>query len=419
MKTLDLLTRFVKVDTRAYSGTDESLQRQSLHWQEDLIEQVLVLLPWMSFNDGKAGIRRLNDGSHLVTIPATPGCEGMTHAAFVVHVDTYPGLPGAAEPIVHQYAGGDIVLPLEGTVIAAADLAGLEGRTIVTASGDSLLGGDDKAGNAILIAAINRVVEEGIPHGPLSLLLCTNEEIGLFGATDLPQKVVDSWDICWTLDGLEAGTIDVGCFNGSEVVATYVGHDAHVGIAGDQVKPAHYAACELVAKSADAFRLPWQSSDDQPFLYATEILGGKCGGCSVKFRPRSFKRGYLDEYATDLRIMAQAIADKYGVELHMNDPKLLYVNTAEAIEAKARWDIKQVRKIMQRAGLAPICRQVRGGSDGGMLNLKYPQLPAPDLGIGVRNLHQKTEFVVVEEMEKMVDVVVGLIAAYATRPTQK
>ncbi|MFA6018039.1 MAG: hypothetical protein WCT28_03330 [Patescibacteria group bacterium] len=227
---------------------------------------------------------KLGDGSLVVELPATEGCKNAPHVVLGAHVD----ISGEVHPIVHgPYKGGDLTLPNKGMVIVtAADLIGLEGQTIVAASGD-------KAGIVeIMIAMLTILVNH---HGPLTIIFFKASFIEFLD----PNKVA-TWDVFYTLNGLEAGTIDISCSNGGEEQLEH--HPHHVNLAQAAIKS---------------------------------------------------------------------------------------------------------------AGLKSVTRWERESTGGAMLNPMLSNVPCIKLGTGDRKRHQKTEFVVVEEMEAMVTAIIDLIDEYA------
>jgi len=407
--------RYVVIDTRCIeTKPGETPQLPSSPGQTILINLLHEQLEELGI--AKDRMIFLGDGSLMVELPADNGCENAPHVVLGAHVDTYPKQSGDVVPIVYApYQGGNIVLPNEGTIIPAEDLVGLEDKTIVVPSGDSLLGGDDKAGVAEIMVALKRIVN--MPHGPLTIIFFTDEEGGDSSFVKFldPAKVA-AWDIFYTLDGLEAGTIDIGCFNGAEVIVTFKGNDAHPGVGGKKIKSALAAAVCFCQSLITFCPRPWDFESNDPdgaFVHVTEITG-TVGEATVTLIPRSFN---LDEltgvlYRTISKLAEEAATgfDLPGFEV---SPMVVgYQSTEEAVRRHPK-HIDVVAGALYNSGLKIIKRRVRGGTDGAMLNLKFPQVPCINLGTGDRNCHEKSEFVVVEEMEAMVDALVLLVALYA------
>ncbi|MDD5251711.1 MAG: M20/M25/M40 family metallo-hydrolase [Patescibacteria group bacterium] len=409
-----MFLQFVRIDTRAVEPAPDA-DPVSMKHPSSPGQTVLVDLLRSELEDtlgDTARLTTLGNGSLMVELAATNGCVGAPHVVFAVHVDTSPDQPGLAEPLIHQYVGGNIVLPKGGTIIPAEELKGLEGKTIITSSGDTLLGVDDKAGIAVLMSAIEWVVRGRVPHGPITLILCTDEEIGELGLDHLPPEKVATWDVFWTLDGGPAGEIDIGCFYGVKCSVTFTGNDAHPGECGTKIKSALYAACGFVDSLSRSVLQPWDSSGNDSFVYAARIRDGSASRCVVELLPRSFDRdelmGLLYQTITEL---AAEQATRLGVKAEVSEMDIRYVSTEEAI-ARHPEHVALAEAALQQHGLTVKKQRCRGGTDGAMMNVRYPDLSAPNLGIGERNCHQLTEFVVADEITAMVPVVVEMISAY-------
>lgn len=331
--------------------------------------------------------------------------------AFAAHLDTYPGVSGLAKPIVHVYEGGDINLPNDGVVIPASDLVGLEGKHIVTSDGTSLLGGDDKAGVAALVTTIQEVFTSGMAHGPLTFWFCVDEEIAKLDIKVVPEDIVKSWDVFLTVDGLRVGDIDVGCFVCRYNKVIFKGMDAHPGPQGDKVVPAHYVAALFVVELNQRGPAPWDMKES--FYYATSIEGN-ASQAVVTCVPRSFDRAESDEMVNVIKTLAKECAESWDCTFDVEDD-LACINTRAAIEPR-RALIEPVVLAHRKHGFSGDLHDVRGGTDGAMVNMVYPDLPAPNMGTGGTNLHSLREFLVVEELEAVPLILLDTIAGYAKMP---
>ncbi|MBI5731942.1 MAG: M20/M25/M40 family metallo-hydrolase [Candidatus Magasanikbacteria bacterium] len=357
-------------------------------------------------------IKRLSDKSLLAQFPAAPGCENAPAVCFAAHVDTHPDCVGKANPIIHDYQGGDLKLPCQGIVIPASDLQRFVGGRIITGDGTSLLGGDDKTGVAALITVIETLVSQpDFPHGRLDFWFAVDEEIGGMISDILPEEVVHNWSILWTADGGEVGLIDIATMCGGFLKVEFKGVNAHPGDEGYNLKPAHYAAAELVAKIGE-LPSPWNTSGLESFFYATNIEEGKADSCRVLFHPRSFERAEIQKMAAEIKNLAQAAARQYGVAVTIKDEGVIYTDTGPAIEAR-KYLLSPVISAHREAGFEPHFQTVRAGTDGSTLNLKYPRLPAPNLGVGAFRIHSQYEFVVARQLEALPRIILKMIEGYA------
>lgn len=360
---------------------------------------------------GSHQIIHLDDGSFLVCFSPTEGHENAPHVVFASHVDTYFGCPGGANPITHAYKGGDIALPKDGVVIPAADLKGLEGKRIITADGTTLLGGDDKAGVAALMTLIENIMESDIPHGPLTVWFCTDEEIGEVGVKFLPKGVAKTWDIFWTVDGERLNVVDVGCFFGAKVNVEFVGNDTHPGVSGRNLKPAHYAAGRFLDKLADG-PSPWTTGGDESFIYVPSLPAGSASKVSLTVYPRTFHKDEFPAMEEIIRCAAEEAADRFGVKATVSETEIMYVSTEVAIDSNRRL-LQSGLAALRGFGVELELHRVRAGTDGAMLNMTYPSIPAPNLGTGARNLHGLREFVVADELELVPGILRSMLGRYA------
>lgn len=415
MTVIERFLKYVRQETRSFQPKPgEKQEHPSSSGQRALLVDLQLELVKMGVpfsNEGDCFLD-LGDGSFLVVLPPTPGCEEAPHVVYAAHMDTYFGCPGGATPIVHHYTGGDIVLPKDGTVIPASDLIGLVGKRIITASGDTLLGGDDKAGVASLMALIETLMTEQTPHGPLTFWFCTDEEIGEVGVAFLPAGIVATWDFFWTVDGERLDTVDVGCFYGAKVNVEFRGNDCHPGVDGPKLKPAHYAAARFLDKLGDV-PTPWKTADEESFIYVPAFPAGTAGKTQVSVYPRTFRPEEFPALAATIKQVAVEAAEHYGVEAVVGDTEVMYVSTEVAIDANRRLLVPGL-DALKEVGVTPKLHRVRAGTDGAMLNMTYPQIPAPNLGTGARNLHGVREFVVADELELVPGILKSMVVSYST-----
>lgn len=352
------------------------------------------------------------DGSRLISFVGTKPGKKICYAA---HVDSHPDAPGGAKCIVHEYKGGDIVLPEKGTVISATDknLRQKVGRTIVTASGDTTLSADDKAGVAILVQIMLDLASGKIKDYPsVDFWLCVDEEVGQLDISVVPREIVESWDGLVTLDGENPQNVDTDCFCGWETIITFVGKSAHPGVDGDNLKPAHYALARLINQLEVNENQPWETSGFDSFIYVSEVVEMTVNKAVAKIHPRSFNRDDLPGMHEDVLEIARKAAKHYGVEYEVGGRGLLYVGTGTAIKQHPKI-LRPILDVVSKVVGQCEEQAVRGGTDGAMINIAYPNLPSPNLGVGMYNFHGVREFLVVEEMLATYEVMKRLVPAYA------
>lgn len=356
-------------------------------------------------------VTSLGDGSTLVFLPPTKGREHAPHIVFAAHVDTYFGCPGGAKPIIHEYNGGDIVLLNDGIIIPAKDLDGLEGKRIVTADGTTLLGADDKAGVAALMCLIEEILRCEVAHGPLTIWFCTDEEIGKVGVSFLPGDTAKHWDFFWTVDGKELNTVDVGCFYGAKIRVEFRGNDTHPGVSGQNLRPAHYAAARFIDKLGDV-AVPWKTDGDESFIYVPALPAGSAGKTDVTVFPRTFRQEEFPTMRATIVTLANEAAERYGVTVNISETEVMYVTTEVAINNNPQL-LQAGLNAFRKFGIEPKLHRVRAGTDGAMLNMTYPNVPAPNMGTGAHNLHGVREFLVADELEYYPELLVEMVLNYS------
>lgn len=392
--------RYVRMNTQGYSGADVSKRQESLARQQAffaVLQEDFSGVPseWISQYDTLL----------MVAIPAGPGYENAPHAVFATHVDTHYDCSGQVTPIIQEYHGGDLRLPNDNVTIAEADLSPFIGQTIITADGTSLLGGDDKAGVAACVEAILGLTKDLVGnHGPVTFLFCTNEEIGELDVSVLPPEVVESWDIFWTVDGEQVGVIDIGCFICQVITVKFKGESSHPGVAAKNLKPAHLAASQFV-NFFFSRRLPMFASGSESFYYFNSIQGN-AAAAEVVCMPRAYDADEAAEMLQTISGWANGVIEPFGVTVEIEN-RLVCVNTAKAIETQQSL-LDVGLKAHEEYGFGVELIKSRGGTDGGMINVKYPDLPAPNMGAGGFNFHSLREFVVADQLAQVPYIIVNM-----------
>ncbi|MFC1656573.1 M20/M25/M40 family metallo-hydrolase [Patescibacteria group bacterium] len=351
------------------------------------------------------------DGSFLLRLPATsPVLKQETpHLAFAAHLDTYYGASGDVKPQTFTYRGGSIVLA-ENAVIPEEDLTAFFGKEIITSDGTSILGADDKAGVAALMSLIDTISFSEEPHGALDFWFCVDEEIGKLDIKMVPAEIINSWDILWAADGEALGRIDIGCFICRKVLVQFSGKDAHPGEYGHKLRPAQYAALRFMNQITSQLPEAINTRGSQGFCYITHYEG-TASNASVTCMPRSFYQEESDQMTLLIENLAQANAGYYGTRVEISDD-ILCLNTREAVMAKEEL-LRPALDAYQHCGLEAQLGDCRGGTDGAMIIQAYPNLSAPNLGTGARNIHMLEEFLVVEELRALPNILLEMIRGYS------
>ena len=344
-------------------------------------------------------------------LPATPGCEGAPALGLLAHMDTAPAFTGKdVHPIVHEnYDGGDIVLPKEGRVIRAADfsfLAGLKGKTLVTADGSTLLGADDKAGVAEILLLCERVQAENLPHGRLCIAFTPDEEIG---------EGPDHFDVegfgakyAYTVDGGTAGSIEYENFNAASAVVEITGVSVHPGAAKGVMENALLIAQELNALlPPDA--IPGKTEGYQGFFHL-DRLEGTAAQARMEYIVRDHDKGEFNVKKALIERAAVQVQDAHPTAKVAVTVKDTYYNMKEKL-ADCMHLVDNAKKAAEMAGITPTVEPIRGGTDGARLS--YMGLPCPNLGTGGYNCHGPMELACAEEMDAVVDILAHLAALYS------
>ena len=399
-RLLDRFLRYVQIHTTAVedSGTYPSSPGQ-LELGRLLVDELRTM-----------GIEDASQDEHGIvtgTVPATIDGD-VPVFALCAHLDTSPETTGkdVKPQVIETYRGGDIVLPADSTqVIRVAEnpeLALLEGKTLVTTDGTTLLGADDKAGVAVIMESVQRMLEHPErPHGPVRICLTCDEEIG--AGTDHIDIDGLGAVVCYTIDGEGADTIDTETFSADLAVVTVRGKNIHPSIAKDRMINAVRAAAAFV-DALPRDRAPETTDDRQGFLHPYEISGG-VGEVTLRVLLREFDAADLDDAANVVRAAAKTAEAAFpGVQVNV-EIKEQYRNLAEGLEREPR-AVEYAEAALRTLGREPKRTIVRGGTDGSRLTEKG--LPTPNLSCGGHNPHSRLEWACLDEMESVVGWLVAL-----------
>jgi tripeptide aminopeptidase len=399
---LDRFCRYVRIDTTA----DETARTYpSSPGQLELGHLLVRELRDLGLTDAAVD----EHGIVLATVPATSSRAAVPVIAFVAHLDTSPETSGRnVQPIVHRsYDGRDIVLPGDASkVIRVADnpvLTNLKGKTLVTSSGITLLGADDKAGIAVIMEAVTTLMASPqLAHGPIRVCFTCDEEIGR-GVDHLDLAKLGAV-VAYTLDGSGQDEIDGETFSADLAVVNITGVNIHPAIAKGKMSNA--------VRIAGAFlqRLPWETLSPETtegrdgFLHPYRMDGG-VASAMLRILLRDFDTDKLKDKARILEDIARQLRSEHpgaAIEVKVTPQ---YRNMAEGLAKEPR-AVAHAEEAMRRVGLEPKRTFVRGGTDGSRLT--ELGLPTPNLSTGEHNLHSPLEWTCLEEMATAVKVLVEL-----------
>ena len=404
---LERFLRYVRYDTQADESSDTY---PSTSTQLVLLRELARELEAL----GAADVRMDAHGYVTATVPATSVQSHVPTIGFIAHVDTSPEMSGAGvKPFVHRaYDGRDIVLPDDPTaVLRCAEnpaLAERIGDDIVTASGTTLLGADNKAGVAEIMTAVEYLLTHPeILHGVVRVAFTPDEEVGR--GTKYFDVASFGAQCAYTMDGGSRGDLEWESFSADAMTLTFSGFITHPGYAkGRMVNAIKVAAAFIDALPAD--RLSPETTDGREGFVHPYTMQAGVDRTSVRFIVRDFDTAGLKEKEALLASVAEQAVSRFDgarVEVSIEEQ---YRNMREALDRYPAV-VEHAREAMRRAGLTVRERPIRGGTDGSRLS--FMGLPTPNVFAGEHNFHSRLEWVSVQDMEKAVEVIVQLTRVWA------
>ncbi len=333
--------------------------------------------------------------------------SGAPSIGFIAHLDT--SSEASDENIkarVVKYEGEDILLNKEkGIYLRASDypsLSGYKDHHLIVTDGTTLLGADDKAGIAEIMSAIAKIIDTGAPHGKISIAFTPDEEIGR-GADLFDVSLFDA-DYAYTIDGGALGELEYENFNASSAKVKINGVSIHPGSAKGKMKNASLIAMEFNS-ALPSSEIPELTEGYEGFHHLLS-MSGECEVATLSYIIRDHDMTLFKKKKDDFVRVANQLNEKYGngtIELTIKDS---YFNMKEIIEG-CMYTVDRVRCAMLDEGVTPIVVPIRGGTDGSRLS--FMGLPCPNICTGGENFHSRFEFVSIEAMEKISDIIVRII----------
>jgi len=403
----DRFLRYVTIDTQSDPSSDTI---PSTEKQKDLGRMLVYELLAMGVTDA-----HLDDFGYIyATIPSNTN-KHVPVICFCSHMDTAPDCSGTGvKPIVHKnYRGDDIILPDDTSQIIKLsehpDLKNQIGNNIITASGTTLLGADNKAGVAEIMDACYQLMNHPeIKHGDIRILFTPDEEIG---------RGVDKADIKklgafagYTMDGESAGNMENETFSADGAKLTIHGVSSHPGFAKGKMESAIKIAGQIIANLPDDLS-PEDTENMQGFVHPVGIEG-HVETASIEFIIRDFEDDKLVDHANVIRKVADEVLKSFPGSTYTLDIKQQYRNMKSVLD-KHPQIVEYGMEAMQRAGLnAKLC-SIRGGTDGSRLS--FMGLPCPNIFAGEHAFHSKHEWVSVQDMQKAVETILHLCEIWEER----
>jgi len=402
---LERFLRYVKVDTQSKDDVEEY---PSTSKQFDLLNLLVKEANELGLKD--VSIDKY--GYVMATLPSNvpktdPAFSKVPTIGFIAHVDTSPSASGAnVKPQVMTYQGGDVVLPGDPSAVIREsenpDLKNNVGKTIITSDGTTLLGADDKAGIAIIMTAMQTLLEKpNVLHGEVKVGFTPDEEVGN-GTKYFDIKKFGA-QFAYTVDGDTAGELNKETFSANTAVITVHGHNIHPGMAKGIMVNSMRAMADIIARTPKDMA-PETTDGYQPYIHP-HVLQGEEEKTTLKLLLRDFRTEGLDELKRRLeKIIAevQPLHPKARIELQIIES---YRNMREGVEKDPRV-LDCLWEAAKRSGLEPKWVPIRGGTDGSKLTANG--LPTPNIFTGGHNYHGKTEWASLWGMEKAVETVVNL-----------
>jgi len=406
-----LRQRFIKY-AKIYSQSKDGVEDRypSTPQQDELAKILKADLEAMGLSDVK-----LDEHCYVTaSLPATPGCEKKPVVGFLAHYDTYPGVSGEnVKPIVHTYQGGDITLPDDAEVkILTEENSMLEqflGEEIITASGKTLLGADDKAGLAEILEAVAWMMEPPeSPRPPIRLGFTPDEETGN-GTKHFDVKAFGA-DLAYTLDGSEIGEVENETFSANLATIKITGRDVHPGYAKNKMLNALRIAARFV-ESIPMGMSPERTEGREDFVHPLHVEADT-SNATIVYIVRSFEVEGLERQQAYMKQLALALELEFPgskVEVVIKEQ---YRNMIDHLDREPR-AVEFAMEAVRMAGVEPKLQSIRGGTDGSRLSAMG--LPTPNIFAGGINFHSKFEWVPVRAMEKAAETVVHLARLWAEK----
>ena len=406
MRAYERFLNYIKFDTASSdtSGVTPSTEGQRV-LAEALCRELIALGVENAHVDENAYV--------MCHLPATSGYEDAASVGFIAHMDTSPDFSGkdVNVQIIENYDGGLVKLGDSGRVLDPAEfehLPALAGRTLITTDGTTLLGADDKAGIAEIMTAIEMIIKGDVPHGPLAFCFTPDEEIGE-GADHFNVEKFGTAS-AYTVDGSAEGEIEFENFNAYGAKFDIIGRNIHPGDAKDKMINAALVAHEIVSM-LPAGDTPAHTEGYEGFYHLTDVEG--CAEkASLSFIIRDHDADMMRARLATLRHIEKLMCEKYGegnVKLTLSEQ---YRNMKEIIEQYPH-TVEIAREVIKGLGMTPISNPVRGGTDGARIS--FMGIPCPNLGTGGYAFHGPYEHITAEGMDACVGIIMGLVAAYASR----
>lgn len=407
--TADRLMRYVQVDTQSDPNSNTS---PSTEKQKNLSKILVTELISIGVADA-----HMDEFGYVYGTITSNSSKQVPVVCFCSHVDTAPDCSGTnVKPILHKnYNGADIILPDDPTqIISPEKYAYLKkhiGKDIITASGNTLLGSDDKAGVAIIMSMANYLLQHpNVKHGEIKLLFTPDEEVGK--GTDKADLKKLGATVGYTLDGGELGTLEDETFSADGVKIIVHGVIVHPGYAKGIMVNALKIAGEILAALPKTEWSPETTEKREGFVHPL-ALNGIAETATIEFIVRDFTVAGLLQHESRLKRIAEEVLKQYPNCTMEFVVKEQYRNMKEVLDNHPSI-VNNAIEAYQRCGLTVVKEPIRGGTDGSRFS--YMGLPCPNLFTGMQAIHSKHEWIGVEDMEQSANMLVQLVQVWEEKP---
>lgn len=404
----DRFLKYVQIDTQSdpiSSSSPTTLKQKNLG--KLLVEELQAL--------GVINAEMDDFGYVYASLPSNVSHE-VPGLFFCSHLDTSPDCSGSnVKPLIHyNYQGQDLVLPDDPKIIIRKvehpDLEEQIGNDLITASGLTLLGADNKAGVAEIMDAVAFWTKyPEVPHGPVTIVFTPDEEVGR-GTNHINLSKIDA-KFGYTLDGEKRGHLENETFSADSFHIYIQGVSQHPGFAKDRMESALKIASDIITELPKDSQSPETTEGKEGFIHPTDIRGS-VEEAQIDFILRDFDTNKLKEYGDNLKQIAHAVLKKYpnsAVHFEQNEQ---YRNMYEVLQHYPAC-VNLAMEAMRMAGLTPETRAIRGGTDGSRLT--FMGLPCPNIFAGEHAFHSKQEWVSIQDMQKATETIVYLCSVYVGR----
>ncbi|MDR2763960.1 MAG: peptidase T [Tannerella sp.] len=400
MRIIERFLKYVAVDTQSCDCTQTSPSTPGQRQLAEIVAAELVQI-------GMQEVEIDSNGYLMATLPANTQREHVPVIGFIAHLDTSPDFPAKdVKPRIVNYTGSDIVLNDSKHIVLSSrifpELNNYLGQKLVVTDGTTLLGADDKAGVAAIVSAMEYLITHPvISHGKVRIAFTPDEEIGRGADLFDVERFGCEW--AYTVDGGELGRVEYENFNAANATVVIQGRNVHPGEAKGKMINAVLMGMELNAGLPPGER-PGLTSGYEGFYHLAHF-SGNVDNATLIYLIRDHDRVLFEEKKWILRWTVQQLNRKYSdcVTVEIKD---LYYNMREIIEPKKKI-VELAVDAMQKTGITPCVKPIRGGTDGARLS--FAGLPCPNLFTGGLNGHGPYEFLPVKSLEKSMETIVQII----------